>query len=298
MSTTLPTSAFPLPTSTYVLFHSNCHDGFGAATAAWMKLGEDARYIPVSYGHPIPAIRDGSKVFILDFSYDRQTLLDLDARMERVVVLDHHATAQEALSGLELPGTESEIIFDMAKSGAVLAWEYFHDGPVPDLLRHIQDRDLWKWSLHYTAEVSAALSSYPFHLPTWAKWCEHPTLIEGLITEGITIRRLFEVQITSMAKRHRFMHFTGSEIIPWEPTLQPPPEGAWIAPMANATTNFSEVDQRLLVLHPGSQFAAYFSVRNDGRWQVGLRSRPDFDCSPIAQAYGGGGHKQACGFVL
>jgi nanoRNase/pAp phosphatase (c-di-AMP/oligoRNAs hydrolase) len=32
--------------------------------------------------------------------------------------------------------------------------------------------------------------------------------------------------------------------------------------------------------------------------KAGLRSRSDFDCIPLAQSMGGGGHAQACGFRM
>lgn len=33
-----------------VLYHANCADGFGAAFAAWLKLGDEAEYVACSYG--------------------------------------------------------------------------------------------------------------------------------------------------------------------------------------------------------------------------------------------------------
>lgn len=109
---------------TFVLYHANCPDGFAAARAAWMSLGDAATYLPVSYGDPLPAIPDGSEVYIVDFSYPRPILEELEARCG-LTVIDHHATAQEALSGLAFAH------FDMSKSGAVLTWEHFHKEPVP-----------------------------------------------------------------------------------------------------------------------------------------------------------------------
>lgn len=29
-----------------VIYYANCADGFGAAFAAWTKLGDDAEYVP------------------------------------------------------------------------------------------------------------------------------------------------------------------------------------------------------------------------------------------------------------
>ena len=47
----------------------------------------------------------------------------------------------------------------------------------------------------------------------------------------------------------------------------------------------------------GAEFGAcYFEVQYN-MWQYSLRSRDEFDVSKIAEYYGGGGHKNAAGFV-
>jgi oligoribonuclease NrnB/cAMP/cGMP phosphodiesterase (DHH superfamily) len=75
-------------------------------------------------------------VYILDFSYDEETLRNLYKKVE-VVVLDHHKTAEKDLKDLSFAK------FDMNKSGAMMAWEYFHpEKEVPLMIRYIQDRDL------------------------------------------------------------------------------------------------------------------------------------------------------------
>jgi len=74
-------------------------------------------------------------------------------------------------------------------------------------------------------------------------------------------------------------------------------EQMWTCPVANATVFFSEVGEALLDMNPTAPFSAYYSDRGDGKRQWGLRSRPEFDCSVVAKAFGGGGHKQAAGFI-
>ena len=121
---------------TYVLYHANCDDGFGAAWAARKKLGDAAVYVPVKYGDPLPPTVTGERVYVVDFSYPRDVLETLADRC-KVVVLDHHKTAQEDLA--DLPFAE----FDMERSGAGMTWDYFFPGqPRPPLIDHIEDRDL------------------------------------------------------------------------------------------------------------------------------------------------------------
>ena len=57
-------------------------------------------------------------VFIVDFSYPRTILEEMEESAESLVVIDHHKTAEEDLRGLDY------CHFDMTHSGAYLAWEY------------------------------------------------------------------------------------------------------------------------------------------------------------------------------
>ncbi|MEO8120934.1 MAG: DHHA1 domain-containing protein, partial [Rhodoferax sp.] len=41
-----------------------------------------------------------------------------------------------------------------------------------------------------------------------------------------------------------------------------------------------------------------WSVDKNGVVKAGLRSERGFDCSPLAESMGGGGHAQACGFKM
>lgn len=84
-----------------VIYHGGgCTDGFGAAFAAWLKLGDEAEYLPMEYGEvKTPADFDmkvslaakDNDVYILDFSFPREVMDALFKHAKRVVWLDHHA---------------------------------------------------------------------------------------------------------------------------------------------------------------------------------------------------------------
>jgi hypothetical protein len=319
---------------TYILYHGHCYDGYGAAFAAWLRYQDNATYIPVSYGQLMPQIDNDSDVFILDFSYPREALKELARRTFSLVVLDHHQTAEKDLTGLqeeiadefyktergkELPGSPYLIRFDMNKSGAVLACEFFHGdsikcevGQLGEFFAYLQDRDLWKFELPMSREVSMALRSYPFDFKTWSDLSgivvsgqiyEAPGIcMDRLKKEGVACRRLTEQQVEIMAKNARIALFdlTGTPQIVFGANgtkAMTHGEKTWAVPVANATVFFSEVGEKLLELHPEAPFSAYYMDRRDGHRQWGFRSRPDFDCSVVAKAFGGGGHRCASGFV-
>jgi hypothetical protein len=260
--------------------------------AAWICLGDiDADYIPVSYGQPLPPIPKGAIVYILDFSYPRAVLEQI-ATTHQLFVLDHHATAEQELAGM--PGCQ----FDLNSSGAVMAWRHFHPHtPVPEFFAYLQDRDLWRFKLPMSREVSMALRSYPMDFRGWMRLMSQ---MPRLMDEGVACRRLTDQQVDLMARNHGWAWFE-FQITPARVSFhardQRPCGPGLVIPCANATVFFSEVGERLLDLHPSADCAAYYLDRADGKRQWGLRSRPEFDASRLARAMGGGGHPQAAGFV-
>ena len=252
-----------------ILYHGHCADGFGAAWAAWRKLGDDASYVPVLHGAPPPELPPETAVTILDFSYSREEMLSMDERHKELRVIDHHRTAELALSGVDFA------TFDNSKSGAVLAWEHFHPGvDVPELLRYIMDRDLAIHELQHSREVSAALSSYPMDFEVW-----NGLDVATLAKEGVPILRYQREQVRLACQQARFDDVAGYQV-----------------PVVNATVFGSEIGEALLALHFKAPFVVIYFDRADGKRQWSLRSRDDFDVSRIARLYHNGGHLQAAGF--
>ncbi len=254
----------------YVIYHRDCADGFGAAWAAYQHLGHaGVSYHPCTYGSPPPEMETGSLVYIMDFSFPRSVMLELLERHE-VVLLDHHETAEKDIG--DLPGCR----FDTSHSGAVLAWNWFNgnEQEPPEILRYVEDRDLWKWELPKSREVSAALDSHPKDFGTWER------LDAGeLAREGEAILRHDRVQV------ERIIQHSGWRKI-----------GDWTVPAANTPLLMSEVCEALLEKFPDAPFAAAYNDMGDRRkWS--LRSAGEFDVSVVAQALGGGGHPHAAGFV-
>lgn len=323
----------------YVLYHGNCNDGFGAAFAAWLhlrKLDGGTVYLPVNYGKPLPDLITGSDVYIVDFSYPAKVLLELGRRMNKVVVLDHHKTAQQDLSvdafrkalqedglniddmymkpeGVSAGKTPMDdgwirirnvyVKFDMTKSGAILAWEYWHPNDVaPLILCYIQDRDLWKFEMFNSEAVSAYMQTNDQDFVLWEFLMsdfQRPEARQEVYRAGSACLKLKKQMVEVMASNMRLALFDLSQDPP-KLSLATSPEcfdKQWIVPCANATVFFSEVGNRLLELHTEAPFAAYYLDRADGKRQWGLRSRKEFDCSVIAKAFGGGGHAQASGFI-
>lgn len=269
-----------------VLYHGNCSDGFGAAWAASKVLPPDTMYVPVHYGEPYPPEIDSGafvSVFILDFSYPLETLLRLAACTEVLVIRDHHQTAWPALREIAQMGDGQrngvDVLFDVEKSGAVLAWEYFHPGmAVPELLRYVEDRDLWRWALVDSRAINAAIRSYP---QDFAVWDTISSSLRGMETEGAAILRAQAQEVEAHVKNAVVLQFFGEKME---------------VPVVNASVLMSEIGEALCEKFPDAPFSATFVQRVGGARVWSLRSRNGFDVGELAKQYGGGGHPAAAGF--
>lgn len=264
---------------TYVLYHSNCPDGFGAAFAAWLALGDqNVNYLPCTHGRPVPEMDNGSRVFILDFSFPRAEMLALMDRMEAVLVIDHHPTARKEMDGLDM------LIFDASKSGAVLAWEYFHRAPVPEILRYVQDRDLWQWEMVHSREINAALwQTVPRSFNDWAHVHRNWGKTEKKLRDtGMALTFAGRLNIATICERASLQRI-----------------GSWTVPVVNSSVMQSEVGEVLLATHPDAPFVGIWFEDELGRRVYSLRSRKrGFDVSLVAKELGGGGHPCAAGFTV
>jgi len=253
----------------YILFHANCPDGFGAAWAAWKRFGDQARYLPVKHGSQPPEMPAGSEVFIIDFAYPRQILLEL-AQIHTLKVLDHHKTAQADLAGLDFAE------FDMQRSGAVMAWQHFHpETEVPLLLQYVQDQDLWNWALPDSAEICTALSIYPLDFATW----DHLD-VEALRQEGQVVLRYKQQLIERLSQKVDWLEIAGQRV-----------------PAVNTPLFASELGNQLCLNYPKAAFSACYA-EHDGQRKFSLRSVGENDVAVIAARFGGGGHRNAAGFAV
>lgn len=281
------------------IYHGNCADGFGAAWAVRHALGDDVEFLAGHYGHDAPDVT-GRDVILVDFSYKLDVLHELSFTANSILILDHHKSAQEDLIGLEVvkeklgyDGFFNELgpfcvsqnkplvgaLFDMERSGAMLAWDFFHDEPAPDLIKHIQDRDLWRFELPGTKEIQAAVFSYPYDFAIWDELIlERST--ESLYKEGVALMRKHMKDVNELIRSaaHRTV-IAGYDV-----------------PLLNAPYFFSSEAGN--IMSKDEPFAACYYETSKGR-TYSLRSQVSgVDVSVIAGLFGGGGHKNAAGFRI
>lgn len=260
-----------------ILYHAECDDGFGAAYAAWLSLGEGAEYQPVYYGDRIAPDRlTARRVFILDFSFPPDVLSDMAQHAAKIVLLDHHKSAAAQWTHIEsVPNVELQ--FDMDRSGAQMAWDYFHAGSArPPLIDHIGDRDLWRFALEDTKAYCAGLSLIPTSFESWQVADANPGV---LIAKGHTVLEVLQRQIESALRKE----------------LRPVTLCGHRGLATNAISNTSEIGNA--IAKRSGTFSLTFFIKGDDAI-CSLRSIAPFDVSTIATHYGGGGHAQASGFTV
>jgi len=271
---------------TICIYHANCFDGM---CAAWVvsKIHPDAEFIPAQYGDKkleSNLLQDcyenaniNDKYIIVDFSLPRELMELMNSKALSMLVLDHHKTAQANCEGL------SFCRFDMNESGASLTWKHlFPTKPVPNLVKYIADRDLWKFELPDSETINAYIQSFPMNILTYEVLYKNLAYNDGLaeaIQGGESINRYKKSMVDAMCNNSVIRNCGGYQV-----------------PTVNATLLFSEIGNELCKKNPSYPFAASFFIRSDNKRQWSLRSIGEFDVSEVAKKMGGGGHKNAAGF--
>jgi hypothetical protein len=290
---------------TTCIYHANCADGFTAAYVVWCALGGKVKYIPAAYGDPLPDV-SGQDVILVDFSYKRPQMLALAAAARTVLVLDHHDTAECELAGFPPPfnpiaseslwmahtdavavkayAGEPACQFDMSRSGAQLAWDFFNPQlPRPQLIEYVADRDLWRFELPDSHAVSAFIGSHDFDFGEWhslSNMLEDARLRHSAARNGHAIDKAKSKMMRDLIAASRRDMVIGGRVVP----------------VANLPFVMASEGGHLMARD--EDFAATYFDQKDGSRKFSLRSQGAINVGEIAEAYGGGGHPRAAGFTM
>ena len=268
----------------FCIYHNKCIDGLMAA-AVVKRTYPDAEFFAANYNEPAPIESlKGKHCIIVDFSYSRDVTLQIADASAKLLVLDHHKTAQAALADID--HAKAKIIFDMERSGAGLAWDTFYPlatgGARPPLINMVEDRDLWRFQhegsqrLHYVLTCMEPTPDGFAHQLQLS--IQNPDYLVDLVGQGAAMEKLFAAQIETLKHEAFTVHISG-----------------YVVPVVNAPYIFaSDLAGALAEGHPFA--ATYFFNGKEEVWSLRSRGENSIDVSDIAQQYGGGGHKHAAGF--
>ena len=295
-----------------VLYHSPCGDGFGAAWAIRARW-PDVEFAPANYDETKMPDLTGKHVLVVDFSFKAEAIRKIGRKVKSMTILDHHESAERELDPWTVVGNDMALlhspegladlarthppdsdyslpvqaVFDMRRSGARLAWDYvFPNARAPFLIDYVQDRDLWTWALEHSKAVSAYIQLTPLDFASFDRLAgelEDHTQFERLVDIGEILNKREEQEIKGAIKAsQRRVLIQGHDV-----------------PIANLPYIFASVGGNFMA--KGEPFSASYFDLPDGRRKVSLRSDGDdpaaLNVSEIAEYYGGGGHKNAAGFV-
>jgi oligoribonuclease NrnB/cAMP/cGMP phosphodiesterase (DHH superfamily) len=227
------------------------------------------------YQTPPPDVT-GADVYIVDFAYKRAVMEEIISKANSVTHIDHHQTAIADCAGLEKFMTTLYSPENTA-SGAMLTWMFFFPNQeVPQLIKHIDDRDRWQFKIPFTKEIQASVFSYAYTFENWDMLMQAD--MQRLISEGTTLDRKHLKDIRELiGVMKRRMNIGGYNV-----------------PVCNLPyTMSSEAGDIMAIDEP---FAACYYDTLDGRAFSLRSSREGVDVSAIALQYGGGGHFHAAGF--
>ena len=308
---------------TLIVYHANCIDGITSAAVVAKYLDEkqglpvdDILLYPMTYDDPIIDLHqiitqaDIEQLYIVDFSFSTENLVNLYEQIPDIHLYDHHASAFRNLMGADYPlsSTSREnfylrdkhndptgiyIVLDNAECGASLCWKQLMHSPeaeeqyiedtLPQLIKYVRDYDLWHFYYPDTAVINKFLKLKPKDAPTYIAFLESfksSDFVRAAAREG-KVMLSYESSLED--------ELISSGVCPIE--IEGITGLSCNAPYAFA----SNIGHKLAA--KSKTFGATWSQLADGKIVFSLRSVGDeCDVSKLAECMGGGGHKNAAGF--
>lgn len=274
----------------FVLYHDDA-DGYASAMSAYLKFGLSARYIPVQYGQDFPLFMNDltkeMEIYILDFSYKKELLKQVNSLVGKLVVLDHHDTAEQELSDLYYAR------FDKTKSGCLLSWEYFHpDEPIPFIIKIVNDRDLWLFNIKESRAFDLGMRATGSYnkIKFWKEVYDSNCLLLDILEKGLILEEDLNARVSSIVnnpskyKRITTNWFDGNEYKIVVTNINND-----ISEIGSAFNNKLDID-----------FSVTYFITNDGKVILSLRSnnKCNLHLGEISKIKDGGGHRLAAGISL
>lgn len=270
--------------STLVLYHRHCIDGFASAFVWWKKHG-DSEHVYRNYQSGETINAEGFDRFVfLDVSPKARDVRNILKTKKKIIIIDHHSMAKETLNRLyeQERGELEHVMFDENRSAAPMVAEYlgFTDENLLRFLSYIEDRDLSRFNLENTREVSIAISNHPKEFKKWdeliVNWAES---YRDLLNAGQTLVNYQDSIVKIIVKKDHivwFKHDDETEV-----------------PLINSNLYQSEIGHLLCKLL-NVKLAGCFAIRGN---MVNIHVRGD-NADGFAWNYKGNGNYRYAGFMI
>jgi len=273
-----------------LVYHKDCMDGIASAFIANHVLSKrnELTLLPIQYGnYQVEDFKAYDELFIVDFCLKEEELIYLNERGICITIIDHHITNKDVfINTMHIENINFN--FDISKSGAVLTYEYFEkiDPSVKEfpkeLFLYIQDRDMWKWEMPNSKEISEALSFLvqkndllSFESAVYKFLNNRRKLIET--GEFLLKKQQNDINVAIKEDKLKFTTLLDHDIV-----------------MLNATSLISEIGNTLCKTY--NRVALMYFITQELNVVLSFRSLDTLpDASILAKHFGGGGHRNACG---
>ena len=301
------------------ILHHNDADGFGAAYIVkrqYENSKRDIKLYELDYNKilPLDEIEKDEQVFIVDFSLDPNDMLKLLNKTQNVTWIDHHKSAIERHNEWWNNLSMSSGLKDLAGvrlngiSGTGLTYLYFEEGVTQDYwnellkvslneeealdtlkqllknaplwVRLVDDWDVWNLTMPESEQLQIAIAN-KLTIDLFEEMDNTPEKLDRLLTTGqsyLDYRKEWSNKFMDKYGFERDIVYDGQEY------------HCLVANLGNANSKFfgdNEDKYDMLITY----------CYNGDNYNYSLYSTKDnVDCSVIAKAMGGGGHKGAAGF--
>lgn len=314
-----------------VFYHQNCNDGLVAAHSVWAADKTNTLCIPITYDEfsgqtpdeffemcftdkivraqiasgfnlSFTALMDRAKLdvtaFLVDISVPKEILRRISETFSKVVVLDHHESANKIYQGDEefqyrnvseqydhyLFNKNVRVFMDRKYSGAHLAWHFMNhfDKEPPRYISLVSDYDTWNKSNKDPDYFAAGLRAR-----ATGKFRDLDVILNEVdytLKLGKEFDRDREGRANGVISRR-----VDVGILLDEKELY---KGA----IVNSNMDISSVVGNNLVTDHGYDVGLSYVIVDENTVAWSIRSKKPFSCLFVAEYFGGGGHAQACGF--
>jgi oligoribonuclease NrnB/cAMP/cGMP phosphodiesterase (DHH superfamily) len=269
------------PQTTVCLYHNDT-DGRCSAAIVRRALGTDVLLRAMDYqfrGVPWEDLQAAAKVVIVDYALPLEDMLRIRDTTE-LIWIDHHKSAIEELAALsELPGRRS-----IDEAACVLTWQVFYpDHPLPDAVKYIGDRDIWRMAYEETPAFGEGLyqeDTRPANDALWQPLLDgDDELVHKLIEHGKVLHQARLRSIWRRVVREGFeVQFEGHKTL--------------------VINDRGSGELGVYSRQRGYDIAyCYIDRHHEGKLITRVTMFSDkVDVSEIARKFGGGGHAGAAGF--
>lgn len=277
------------------IHHNKDLDGFTSGAIVKRKF-PDCKLIGWDYGNPIPEMPDNEDIVLIDISFPMEDMAELRKRSKSLTWIDHHISAfkdwtEVSAKNPYLMGIK--YVFELGIAACEIGWKYyFPDEKIPEAVLLLGEYDTWRNQDEYQWENRILPFQYIMRLK-----CNSA---ESFPQELFNLKPDFDGSIPEIERDIEI----GKLILKYQRGQDER------AMKASFVIDFEGL--RALVLNVGGASSnTFLSVWDEekhdimipffysgNKWTFSIyTTKEDIDCSALAKARGGGGHKKAAGFI-